>query len=88
MFYLYKRLFEAKTRFKKMLRVSESRNTLIQHILFALEENVIHRLFEHADPSKVPNPHQFRPPTGMPHWHCRQEEENPHLQTGDNKSKA
>jgi hypothetical protein len=56
-----------------------------QIILFALEENAIHQPSEPEDPSTVPNPHWFGPPTDN---HHRKEEAAPHLHTGDNKSKA
>jgi hypothetical protein len=49
MYYLYKRLFEANTRSKKVLRARGSGNNLIQHILFALEENAIHLCYKPAD---------------------------------------
>jgi hypothetical protein len=88
MYYLYKRLFEGKTRFKKIFRVSGSKITLIQYILFFLKENNIHRHSKLMDPSMVFNPHWFGPPTVIPHRHCREEEEYPHLDTGNNKSKA
>jgi hypothetical protein len=88
MYYLYKRLFEANTCSKKVLRARGSGNNLIQHILFALEENAIHLCYKPVDPSKVNNTHRFGPPTSIPHWHRQQEEEDPHLHTGDNKSKA
>jgi hypothetical protein len=62
--------------------------TLVQNILFVLEENVIYQRSKSKDPCMVPNPHQFGPLTGISHRHCRKEEEAPHLHTGDNKSKA
>jgi hypothetical protein len=62
--------------------------TLVQHILFAQEENAIHQHSKPEDPSTVPNPHRFGPPTGIPCWHHRKEEEGPHLHIGHNKSKA
>jgi hypothetical protein len=65
-----------------------SRNTLIQNILFTLEENVIHQCSMLEDPSMVSNPHWFGPPTDKPHRHHRKEEAAPHLHIGDNKSKA
>jgi hypothetical protein len=40
------------------------------------------------DPSKVPNPHRFGPPTSNPRQHHWKEEEAPHLHTGDNKNKT
>jgi hypothetical protein len=61
---------------------------IIQNILFALEENVIHPHSKSQDPSKVPNPHQFGPPTDNPRQHHRKEEETPDLHIGDNKCKA
>jgi hypothetical protein len=61
---------------------------VVQDILFALEENAIRQRSKHEDPSMVPNPHRFGPPTDNPHRHHRKEEEAPHLHTGDNKSKA
>jgi hypothetical protein len=62
--------------------------TLVQNILFTLEENVIHQRSKPEDPSTVPNPHRFGPPTDNPHRHRLKEEEALHLHTGDNKSKA
>jgi hypothetical protein len=62
--------------------------TLIQYILFTLEENVIHQHSKPEDPSTVSNPHRFGPPTDNPHWHHQKEEAVLHLHTGDNKSKA
>jgi hypothetical protein len=59
-----------------------------QYILFTLEENAIHQRFKPKDPSTVPNPHRYGPPTGIPHRHHRKAEEAPHLHTGDKKSKA
>jgi hypothetical protein len=73
---------------KYILEFVEAEITLIQNILFALEENAIHQGSKPEDPSMVPNPHQFGPPTDNPHRHRRKEEEAPHLHTGDTKSKA
>jgi hypothetical protein len=87
MCYLYKRLFEAKRHFKRYFRVSKSGNILVHYILFAMEENGIHRRSKPADPSMASNPQRFGPPTGMPHRHHRQEEEAPHLHIGGNKNK-
>jgi hypothetical protein len=72
---------------KDILEFAEAEITLVQYILLALEENVIHQPSKLEDPSTVPNPHQFGPPTGIPHRHRWKEEEAPHLHTGDNKSK-
>jgi hypothetical protein len=55
----------------------EAKIILVQNILLAREENVIHQGSKPEDPSMVPNPHQ----------HHRKEEEAPHLHIGDNKSK-
>jgi hypothetical protein len=63
-------------------------NTLIQYILFALEENAIHQCSNLEDPSMVPYPHWFGPPTGIPRQHRQEGEEAPHLHIRDNKSKA
>jgi hypothetical protein len=60
----------------------------VQNILFALEENAIHRHSKHMDPSMMYNSHRFGPPTDIPRQYCQKEEEAPHLHTGDNKSKA
>jgi hypothetical protein len=46
-----------------------------QIILFALEENAIHQPSEPEDPSTVPNPHWFGPPTDNPHRHHWKEEQ-------------
>jgi hypothetical protein len=77
---------------QKMLQEIDSElaevETLVQYILFALEENAIHRHSNAMDPSTAPNPHRFGPSTDIPHRHCRQEEKTPHLHTGDNESKA
>jgi hypothetical protein len=48
-------VFEAKTRFKECFRVSGSDFSLVQCILFALEENDLHRCSMPTNPSKVPN---------------------------------
>jgi hypothetical protein len=60
----------------------------VKYILFALEENDIHRCSEPVDPDMAPNPHRFGPPTGIRRWHHQKEGEAPHLHTRDNKSKA
>jgi hypothetical protein len=65
----------------------EAKIILVQNILLAREENVIHQGSKPEDPSMVPNPHRFEPPTDNPHQHRRKEEEAPHLHIGDNKSK-
>jgi hypothetical protein len=67
---------------------AEAETTLVQYILFTLEENAIHQSCKPEDPSMVSNPHRFGPPTDNPHRHHRKEEEAPHLHTGDNKSKT
>jgi hypothetical protein len=67
---------------------AEAEITLIQNILFTLEENIIHQRSKPEDPSTVTNPHRFIPPTDNPRRHHQKEEEAPHLHTGDNKSKA
>jgi hypothetical protein len=59
-----------------------------QNILFALEENAIHQRSKPEDPSMVPNPHRFAPPTDNPHQQRQKEEEAPHLQIVDNTSKT
>jgi hypothetical protein len=62
--------------------------SLVQCILFDLEENDLHRRSKPVDPNMALNPHLFGPPTGIPHRHHQNEEEEHHLHTGDNKSKA
>jgi hypothetical protein len=64
----------------------EAETTLIQNILFALEENAIHRRSNPEDPSMVPNPHRFGSPTGIPRRYRWKGEEAIHLHTGDSKS--
>jgi hypothetical protein len=64
------------------------RFSYVQNILFALEENAVHRHSKHEDPSTESNPHRFGPPTDNPRQHRWKEEAVPHLRTGDNKSKA
>jgi hypothetical protein len=59
----------------------------IQYILFALEENAIHRYYKPADLSTAFNPYRFGPPTDNPHRHRRKEEEASYLHTEDIKSK-
>jgi hypothetical protein len=81
-------MFEAKTGFKRCFKYVEAISLNVQYILFALEENVVHQRSKPEDPSKVPNPHWFGPPTSIPCWHHRQEEEALHQHTRDNKSKA
>jgi hypothetical protein len=73
---------------KDISEFAEAEITLVQYILLTLEENAIHQRSKSEDPSTVPNPHQFGPPTGIRHRHHRKEEEAPHLHTGYNKSKA
>jgi hypothetical protein len=73
---------------QKIFRVGGSGNTLVEYILFTLEENAIHRCSKPVDPSMAPNSHRFEPPTAIPHRHRRQEKETPQLHIGDNKSKA
>jgi hypothetical protein len=73
---------------KDILEFAEAEITLIQYIIFALEENAIHQYSKPEDPSTVLNPHRFGPPTGIPHRHRWKEEEAPHLHIGDNKRKA
>jgi hypothetical protein len=73
---------------KDILEFAEAEVTLIQYILFAIEQNAIQHRSTPKDPSTVSNPHRFGPPTGIPHWHHRKEEDAPHLHTGDNKSIA
>jgi hypothetical protein len=82
----YTKEFEAKTCFKRCFRVCGSDFSRVQYILFALED--LHQCSKPADPSMESNPHQFGPPTDNPHRHHRKEEEDSHLHTGDNKSKA
>jgi hypothetical protein len=57
--------------------------SLVEHILFALEENVF---LSHSKPvigpNMEPSPHQFGLPTDSTHRHCRKEED-PHLHTRD-----
>jgi hypothetical protein len=57
-------------------------------ILFALEENDLHQHSKTADPSTESNPHRFEPPTDNARRHRRKEEEDPHLHTGDDRSKT
>jgi hypothetical protein len=60
----------------------------VQNILFALEENDVHRRSKPEDTSTEYNPHRCGPPTDSPHRHRRKEEVDPHLHTGDSKSRA
>jgi hypothetical protein len=53
--------------------VCEVEITLIQYILFALEENAIYQCSKPEDPSTVPNPHQFGPPTSILRRYRRKE---------------
>jgi hypothetical protein len=53
----------------------------IQNILFALEENVIHRRSKPEDTSMEYNSPWFGLPTDNPHRHHRKEEAAPHLHT-------
>jgi hypothetical protein len=73
---------------KDISEFTEEEITLVQYILFVVEENIIHQRSKPEDSSTMPNPHRFRPFTDNPHRHHRKEEEAPHLHTGDNKSKA
>jgi hypothetical protein len=73
---------------KDITEFTEAKITLIQYILFALEENAIHQRSKPKDLSTVPNPQQFGPPTGIPRRHRQKEEKAAHVHTGDNKSKA
>jgi hypothetical protein len=73
---------------QKIEQCLRSRFSHDQNILFALEENAIHQCSKPKNPSTVPNPHRFGPPTDNPHRHHQKEEAVPHLYTGDNKSKA
>jgi hypothetical protein len=73
---------------KDILEFAKAKISLIQGILFALEENAIHQHSKPGHPNTVPNPHWFVPPTGIPCRHQRKEEEAPHLHTADNKSKT
>jgi hypothetical protein len=59
-----------KTLQEDILELAEVISLNVQYILFALEENDIHRCSKPADPSMTPNPHRFGPPTNIPHWHC------------------
>jgi hypothetical protein len=59
-----------------------------QNILFALEENAIHKCSKPKDPSMESNPHHAGLPTDNPRRHRRKEKTVPHLHTEDNKSKA
>jgi hypothetical protein len=72
---------------KDILEFVEAEITLVQYILFALEENAIHQRSKPEDPNTVLNPHQFGPPTGILLRHHQKEEEAPHMHTEDNKSK-
>jgi hypothetical protein len=60
----------------------------VQNILFTVEENAIHQRSKAEDPSKEFNPQRFGLLTDNPHRHRRNEEANPDLHIGDNKSKA
>jgi hypothetical protein len=71
---------------KDILEFAEVEITLVQNTLFSLEENVIHQCSKPEDPSTVPNPHRFGPPTDNPRWHCQKEAEAPHLHIGEKKS--
>jgi hypothetical protein len=73
---------------KDISEFAEAEITLVQNILFALEENAIHQHSKPEDPSRLPNPHRFGPPIDDPRRHRQKEEEAPHLHTWDNKSKA
>jgi hypothetical protein len=73
---------------KNISEFAEVKITLVQYILFALEENAIHQRSKPEDPSTLPNPQRFGPPTGIHCWHRQKNEEVSHLHTGDNKSKA
>jgi hypothetical protein len=59
-----------------------------QNILFALKENVIHWHSKPEDLGTKSNPYRYGLPTDNPHWHHRQEEATPHLDTKDDKSKG
>jgi hypothetical protein len=61
---------------------------IIQYILFTLEENDLHQRSKPTGPGMASNPHWFGPPSDTPHQHRWKEEEDPHLHTRDNKSKA
>jgi hypothetical protein len=74
--------------FKRYLKVCGSDFSHVQNILFALEDNVIHRCSKPEDPSTESNPPWFGPPTNNPHRHHQKEEADPHLHIGDKKSKA
>jgi hypothetical protein len=73
---------------KDILEFAEAEITLVQYILFTVEKNVIHQRSKLDDPSMVPNPHRFGPPTSIPRRHHRKEEEAPHLRTRGNNSKS
>jgi hypothetical protein len=60
----------------------------IQYIPFALEKNDLHQCSKPAVPGMASNPHRFGPPTDNPRQHRQKEEEDPHVHTRDNKSKA
>jgi hypothetical protein len=64
---------------KDSLEFVEMEITIVEYILFSLDENVIHQRSKPDDSSMVYNLHQFGPPTGIPHWHHRKEEEAPQL---------
>jgi hypothetical protein len=68
--YVYKRGLKPKHASKDDSEFAEAISLNIQYILFALEENVIHQRSKPEDPSTMPNPHRFGPPTGIPHQHC------------------
>jgi hypothetical protein len=84
---VYKICLKSKDASKDISEFAEVEITLIQYILFTLEENTIHQCSKPEDPSTVSNPHWFGPPTNILHLHHRKEEEAPHLHIGDNKSK-
>jgi hypothetical protein len=73
---------------KDISKFAEAKITLIQNILFALEDNTIHQRSKPEDPSTMQNPHRFRPPTDNPRRYRWKEEEAPHLHTAYNKSKV
>jgi hypothetical protein len=73
---------------RDILEFSKAISLNVQNILFAIEDNVMHRRSKPEDPSMAPNPHRLEPTTGIPRQHHQQEEEAPHLHTGHNKSKV
>jgi hypothetical protein len=79
---LHRKRFEAKNYASEdKLEFVEAISLNDQNILFALNENPIHRCSKLEDPSTESNPHRFGLPTDNPRQHHRKEEATPHLHT-------